>query len=244
MQCVFLLSPARCSGIRAGYLLNPRASFELAVRLRTAEGITLGEAFTFMSGLYFRGKLAYAAAFGCRAEGAAGLVIVPGRGLIPAETTVRRQDLLAIAKMPVDVDDARYTRPLRRDAQALAATLSPGDQVVLLGSIASGKYTSILHAALGEALRFPAEFVGRGDMSRGGLMLRCARDARPLTHTPMAGATLHGQRPAKLEPIPGIMLEAGCGGASGARSPRATAFSSRARTGPRTPATPGTSPRK
>jgi hypothetical protein len=57
---IFLLSPASCSGRRAEILLRERAAFDLAVRLRSGTGVTLGEAFSFLSGLYFRGKLAYA----------------------------------------------------------------------------------------------------------------------------------------------------------------------------------------
>jgi len=33
-------------------------------------------------------------------------------------------------------------------------------------------YVGALAAAFGDRLRFPVEFVGRGDMSRGGLLLR------------------------------------------------------------------------
>lgn len=43
-------------------LLRPQAGFDLARRLGE-EGIPSGELFTFLSNLYFRGKLAYASAF-------------------------------------------------------------------------------------------------------------------------------------------------------------------------------------
>ena len=66
---IFLLSPAHCGGKRAELLLNDRASFSLAVRLRSEAGATLGEAFSFLSGLYFRGKLAYADHFARPPEG-------------------------------------------------------------------------------------------------------------------------------------------------------------------------------
>src|ERR1700757_1743531 len=56
-QRVFLLSPANLSGVRAGYLLRENAKSDLASRLRT-NGVALGELFSFISGLYFRGKLA------------------------------------------------------------------------------------------------------------------------------------------------------------------------------------------
>jgi hypothetical protein len=72
---------------------------------------------------------------------------------------------------------------------------------VLLGSIATGKYADILMEAMGERLVFPREFVGRGDMSRGGLLLRQVREGRELEYIPVAGAVRHGQRPPKLAPL-------------------------------------------
>ena len=52
----------------------------------------------------------------------------------------------------------------------------------------------------GQRLCFPADFVGRGDMSRGGLLLRCAVDRCELTYISVAGAVRKGKRPPKLEP--------------------------------------------
>src|SRR5687768_13679254 len=60
---IFLLSPANCSGPRAKIVLSDRATFDLAVRLRSEQGVAIGEAFAFISGLYFKGKLTYALAF-------------------------------------------------------------------------------------------------------------------------------------------------------------------------------------
>jgi len=71
---------------------------------------------------------------------------------------------------------------------------------VLLGSIASGKYVDVLHAIFGARLLFPSDFVGRGDMSRGGLMLRCASSGDELPYVPVAGAVRHGVRPPRLDP--------------------------------------------
>ena len=73
-------------------------------------------------------------------------------------------------------------------------------EVILLGSIATGKYVDVLLANFGQRLRFPADFVGRGDMSRGGLMLRCAADRQELSYLPVAGAIVNGKRPPKLAP--------------------------------------------
>jgi hypothetical protein len=73
-------------------------------------------------------------------------------------------------------------------------------EIILLGSIATGKYVNVLLASFGDRLRFPADFVGRGDMSRGGLMLRCAVDRQELSYIAVAGATVNGKRPPKLTP--------------------------------------------
>ena len=69
---------------------------------------------------------------------------------------------------------------------------------VLLGSIASGKYVDVLLEVFGSRLCFPAEFAGRGDMSRGGLMLRCVASGEELGYVPLVGAERHGKRPPKL----------------------------------------------
>ncbi len=146
--------------------------------------MTIGEVFTFMSGLYFRGKLAYASAFADPPDGCGGVhVIVPGLGLCSARAVIDLEGLQAIARIPVDPDDRRYTRPLRRDAANLAERLQPRDAAVLLGSIATPKYLEPLRGVLGPRLRYPREFIGRGDMSRGALMLRCAAEGRELTYT-------------------------------------------------------------
>ena len=184
---VFLLSPANCAGKRAGYLLRPNGGSELAQRLRSGAGATLGEVFTFMSGLYFRGKLAYATAFADAPPDCAGIhVIVPGLGLSTPDAVIDLARLQAMARVPVDPDDRRYVEPLRRDAARLADRLRPTDTVVLLGSIATPKYLQPLTDVLGTRLRVPEEFIGRGDMSRGALMLRRAAERRALTYVAVA----------------------------------------------------------
>jgi hypothetical protein len=175
-------------------LLGKPGSFDLAARL-WSEGATIGEIFTFLSGLYFRGKLAYASRFG------RSLVIAPGRGLVDPETLLSIDDLRAIASVGVAADEPRYRAPLERDADALAASLACGDVVVLLGSIATGKYVDVLESRLDGRLRFPAQFVGRGDMSRGGLMLRCVLDGAELDYVRVAGAVRRGKRPPRLTPL-------------------------------------------
>lgn len=198
---IFLLSPARCDGERAKLILNSRAEFPLARALREPGGVELGEVFSFLSGLYFRGKLAYARAFARTPEPQAGtLVITTERGLVPPATRIARDDLCAFADVDIGGGDERYLGPLRRDVRQLASTL-PDAEVVLLGSIATGKYVDTLLDALGERVVFPREFVGRGDMSRGGLLLRQVREGRELEYIPVAGAVRHGVRPPKLAPL-------------------------------------------
>ena len=190
---VFLLSPANCGGTRAQLLIKSQTS-PLTARLANG-GAPLGEVFTFMSSLYFRGKLAYASTFG------RGYVIAPGRGLLPTDILIRMDDLRRMASVPVDEAEVSYREPLVRDAKAIAGAIGPHDQIVLLGSVATEKYVAPLLEVFGERLLFPAAFVGRGDMSRGGLMLRCARAGIPLDYVPIRGAVLHGKRPAKLPPL-------------------------------------------
>lgn len=182
-------------------ILSERAQFDLARRLRSRKRATLGEVFTFLSGLYFRGKLAYANAFACAGKGMCGvLVITPTRGLVDARAKVGLRDLHEFAGVDIHEDDPRYREPLVRDARKLAKKLSPHCEVVLLGSVATGKYVDVLLDTFQERLRFPAEFVGRGDMSRGGLLLRCAVDRTELSYISVAGAVRKGKRPPKLEP--------------------------------------------
>lgn len=181
-------------------LFNERAQFPLAEALHRGAGATLGEVFSFLSGLYFRGKLAYARAFAAPARGLEPiLVITPDRGLVPPDVQVTLADLRAFAGSPIDATNERYCKPLLRDAQELAAAF-PGDlDVVLLGSIASGKYVDVLLPVFGDRLLFPEQFVGRGDMSRGGLMLRCTDAREELEYISVGGAIRHGKRPPKLD---------------------------------------------
>jgi hypothetical protein len=181
-----------------GFLLRPGAGFALAREFQES-GAALGEVFQFASGLYFRGKLAYARAFARAPSGRRGaLAIVPGRGLMDVEATITADELRAIAEVPVDLRDARYREPLERDVRALASEVGKSGEVVLLGSIATGKYADVLLDILDDRLLFPPSFVGRGDMSRGGLLLRCARAGTELQYAPLRGAVRHGPRPPKL----------------------------------------------
>jgi hypothetical protein len=198
---IFLLSPAYAGGERARMIMSERARFDLARRLRSKEGAAIAEVFTFLSGLYFRGKIAYANAFARGANGNSGaLVITPTRGLVDATTPITLDDLREFAQVDINENEPRYRKPLERDAKRLAKKLTAPYEVVLLGSIATGKYVDVLLKNFQERLRFPADFVGRGDMSRGGLLLRCAADREELTYISIHGAVLKGKRPPKLEP--------------------------------------------
>jgi hypothetical protein len=188
---LFLLSPAHCGGERARMLRASPARFDLACRLRTPAGAPLGEVMSFLSGLYFRGKLAYAAAFGTP------LVITPGSGLVPADTPVTVEVLDGFAAIEIDARNGAYRAPL----EASTRRLPRGEDVVLLGSIASGKYVDVLSGLLGPRLLFPSAFVGRGDMSRGGLLLRAVRAGQELDYMPVIGSARRGTRPPRLTPL-------------------------------------------
>jgi hypothetical protein len=197
---VFLLSPARSDGRRAKLLLNPRAEFPLAVRLREPAGAPIGDVFSFLSELYFRGKLTYARAFESgRDRRPPTLVITADRGLVSPETPVRVEDIQRFSEVNISAGDDRYLGPLARDVSTLSTTLAADETVVILGSIATGKYLDTLLEALGPRLVFPRDFVGRGDMSRGGLLLRSARAGQELEYIPVSGAIRHGVRPPKLD---------------------------------------------
>src|SRR5690242_18759163 len=197
---IFLLSPAYAGGRRAQMILSERAQFELARKLRE-KGATIAEVFTFLSGLYFRGKIAYANAFGRDNKGrCAVFVITPSRGLVDAASVITVSDLREFAAIDIDEEDPRYRKPLEKSVRRLSKDLSPECDVVLLGSIATAKYVGVFLKHFGKRLRFPADFVGRGDMSRGGLLLRCAADRSELRYISVAGAVLNGKRPPKLVP--------------------------------------------
>jgi hypothetical protein len=196
---IFLLSPAKAGGPRYSMLLRERADFDLARRLR-AGSATIGEIYSFISGLYFRGKMAYVEAFRAGPPGIPpALVIVPGAGLIPPETIVDCSQLRAIAEVPVDEANPTFRGPLVDAAKLVDQYAGGACSYVLLGSVASGKYTNPLLETFGERLLFPTDFIGRGDMSRGGLMLRQARSGVELPYMPVQGAVLRGVRPPRLE---------------------------------------------
>src|SRR5688500_8725135 len=152
-------------------VMSPAAQFALARQLRSPEGTSLGDVFSFVSGLYFRGKLAYARRFARPPDPsdpvAAGgvLVITPNAGLRAADTLVTVESFRSFATADVDARNPLYRKPLEDAARALLASIGPECEVVLLGSVASGKYVDVLLPIFGRQLTFPFHFVGRGDMS-------------------------------------------------------------------------------
>jgi hypothetical protein len=201
MQRIFILSPAKTSGKRASLLMSGRAEFDLAKRLRGRGGAPLGEVFSFLSGLYFRGKLTYSNHFASPPSGLAPhYIITSDSGLMHAEETVSRARLRAFGDVPIDPLEPRYSHPLRMSVDALERHLPSNCQVVLLGSIATNKYVDILVQGFGRRLMFPREFIGRGDMSRGGLLLRAVTAGRELEYVPLLSVdSRRGKRPPKLE---------------------------------------------
>lgn len=178
---LFLLSPANLGGLRAQQLASPRAKFDSAVRYRSPDGVPIADAFAFMSALYFRGKIAYARHFADPPDGV--LIITSGYGLVPPDWRLNEERMKRMQKIDIDVNARSYAKPLREHARQLASMLPADAQVVLLGSVATGKYVDILKPILGPWLRFPRVFAGLGDMARGGLMLRAVRADKELEYT-------------------------------------------------------------
>ncbi|MGH9856734.1 MAG: hypothetical protein ACRD4B_02710, partial [Acidobacteriota bacterium] len=196
---IFILSPASSNGRRADILLNSNARFDLAIRFHTT-GAPIGEVFSFLSGLYFRGKLAYAKHFARGPEGIdTVLIITANRGLIHPDTFITPADLRSFGGVPIDASEKRYVEPLTATAGRLFRQLPSSTEVVLLGSVGTKKYATPLLEIFNSQLKFPRDFVGRGDMSRGGLMLRSIDEQRELDYAPLDGAVVHGKRPPKLE---------------------------------------------
>jgi len=196
---IFLLSPASCAGKRAALLFNDRAEFDIARRVREAPGAPLGDVFSFLSGLYFRGKLTYAREFQNppphRAPGIQ--VITPTDGLCSPGSLVTLKDLERFAAVPIDADESRYRSPLERDAGEIAERIGPKCQVVLLGSVATGKYIDVLAPIFGNRLVFPKEFLGHGDMARGAMLLQRAASGIELTYLPVTDPSRLGPKPTK-----------------------------------------------
>lgn len=89
-------------------------------RLRN-EGVLLGDLFPFISGLSFRGKLAYACAFARSPNDLAGAYVITAcGGLIPPEKRVTLEQMREICIGDVDPANVCYCRPLTRDLHILS----------------------------------------------------------------------------------------------------------------------------
>jgi len=190
---IFLLSPANASGIRGQRLLKTAAPSQLAWRLRQS-GAPLGEVYQFISSLYFRGKLEYAEKFKNPPPGVPGVHIITGAGLMLPGTVIRLEELRRISATAIDAENSGYRVPLDRDLRQLRDLAGGETDVILLGSIATSKYVTPLLAVFGERLLFPEIFLGRGDMSRGSLLLKCCSAALPLRYLPAAGLEIGRKR--------------------------------------------------
>lgn len=206
MARLFFLSPAQCGGSRARRLLAAGTTTPLAYRLRSPQGAPIGDVFAFVSGLYFRGKLTYARRFAnpgavdAAGVGAGVHIITATRGLVPPEHPLTADEMSDFASVDISVENRAFTASLARSAEAIRDRLEAADEVVLLGSIATPKYVDVLLDVFGDRLRFPGAFVGRGDMSRGGLLLRQAASGVELDYQAVRGAVRRGPRPPRLSP--------------------------------------------
>ena len=176
-------------GVRGTSLLDPNSKSKLKARFRSKQGLSVGEAYRFISSLYFRGKLTYGLHFG----GASNTrVLVPGFGLVGPDWTLTPKRAERARSCPVDPDHAAYRRPLERDLRALLERESDrgaeGEgntcevEVVFLGSLATRKYLDVLVPLLGGRLLYPKVFVGCGDMRRGSLLLKAVDAGQELEY--------------------------------------------------------------
>jgi hypothetical protein len=190
---VFLISPATAHGPRAMSLRRESSNVVLARRLRE-EGVPLGDVFSFLSGLYFRGKLEYARTFAhAPDEQTAGVhIITMTDGLVSPDAPISAQDLERYALCRDGAAAAIST--LESTALTLSQRIGSDADVVLLGSVGTGKYTDLLAPIFGERLLFPREVLHIGQLARGALFLRRARERDELEYVPVAEIVRAGRR--------------------------------------------------
>lgn len=191
---IFLLSPATAHGARAKTLLAPEPRSPVATQLASADGMPLGQIFTYLSGLYFNGKLTYARHYSTPPPslGRTGIYIITMTdGILTPEHRIGLDDLQRYAAAEKQTEDGR--RALETSARALAETIGPRCDVVFMGSVASDKYTAIIEPVFGRRLLFPPELVGRGQLGRGALLFRCVRENRELDYVPLADLVDRGR---------------------------------------------------
>lgn len=183
---IMLLSPVRLSGQRGRILLDEGSDSAVARALRSTQGAVLGDVFSFVSGLYFRGKASYAERFAhAGGKSAAAFVMCAGAGLCRLDERIDLERLRGWARVSIREDNPHFTAPLYRHASELLAQYDEQARFVLLGSVATNKYVTPLLDVFSARLFYPREFLGRGDMSRGSLMLRAVRENRELEYAPV-----------------------------------------------------------
>ncbi len=197
-------------------LRRPGSGSALAHRLRDA-GVPLGEVFSFLSGLYFRGKLEYARAFARVPNAADGIhVITMTDGLVSPDARISADDLERYA-LCVD-GAASAVSTLEQTARMLSQRLGSDADVVLLGSVGTGKYTDLLVPIFGERLLFPRDVLHIGQLARGALFLRRAHDRDELEYMPVSEIARSGRRVS----IKGASHQAPVAGATPGTPSRAT----------------------
>ena len=199
---IFVLSPASLAGVRGRRLLSGGTTVPALAPLNEGAAVPLGDVYTSISSLYFRGKVTYARRF-ARAPATTGpavRTITPDRGLLAVDAPVDLRALRAMAAQDIDAAEPSYRRALLASAETLRGALPPTADVVLLGSIASSKYVEPLCEIFGSCLLVPSSFVGRGDMSRGGLLLRAVEAGVELEYEAALSVPRRGARPPRLEP--------------------------------------------
>jgi hypothetical protein len=150
--------------------------------------------FSFLSGLYFRGKLEYARAFAhTTAAGAGGVYIITMTdGLVSPDARISLEDLERYALCREGA--AAAIASLESTARTLLQRIGSDGDVVLLGSVGTGKYTDLLAPIFGERLLFPRDVLHIGQLARGALFLRRARERHELEYIPVSEIMRAGRR--------------------------------------------------
>jgi hypothetical protein len=156
------------------------------------EGAPLGEVFTFLSGLYFRGKLEYARRFASEEAGGAIHIITMTDGLMSPDRIISTADLDRFAQCEEGSVASRQT--LEQSARAVRDACSPHADVVLLGSVGTGKYADVLLPIFGDRLLFPRDILHIGQLARGALFLRHAREGNELEYHAVSEIERAGRR--------------------------------------------------
>ncbi len=171
----------------------------------------LGDVFSFLSGLYFRGKLEYARAFARAPDVHDGIhVITMTDGLVSPDARIFAGDLERYARCADGT--AAAVAVLEQTAVRLSDRLGSETEVVLLGSVSTGKYTDLLAPIFRDRLLFPRDVLHIGQLARGALLLRHARERHELDYIPVSEIVRTGRRvsikdTSRPPPVEGAMTE-------------------------------------